>query len=136
MFLRNITEGKDGICRQQYSDACNWWAEGQAEGGSRGLRPWPRPLSKSGPGTQRLPPSTPCDTSLGRQERLVQYRQSGATPLASTGRLYLGYSLPGPPPPPERVGARRAVGWWLLPRLCPAGPRAPTFSSPHRQYES
>ncbi|MPC16636.1 Lissencephaly-1 [Portunus trituberculatus] len=48
-------------------------------------------------GAQGLPPSTPCDASPGRQERLVQYRQSGAT-------------LPQPPPPPAVLCNTRSAG--------------------------
>lgn len=77
-------EGKDGISRQQYSNACYWCAEEQAA-------THVHVLSRSRQGTQGLLPSTPCDMSLGRQERLVQYRQSGATPpISSTTRVWRG----------------------------------------------
>lgn len=60
------------------------WAAAEATAHGHGL-------SRSRQGTQGLPPSTPYDTSLGRQERLVQYRQYGATPLAfSTTRVWQG----------------------------------------------
>lgn len=73
----------------------------QAAGGRSGLHPQAGLIreqegEQSKQGAQGLPPSTPCDASPGRQERLVQYRQSGAT-------------LPQPPPPPAGGGVGRLV---------------------------
>lgn len=71
----------------------------QAAGGRPGLHPQAKLIreQEGEQGAQGLPPSTPCDMSPGRQERLVQYRQSGAT-------------LPQPPPPLECGGAPPAGG--------------------------
>lgn len=90
----------------------------QAAGGRPSLHPQAGLIreqegEQSKQGAQGLPPSTPCDASPGRQERLVQYRQSGAT-------------LPQPPPPPAGGGCRTVGGCYLG---CvwrgPALPRSP-----------